>query len=170
MTGQQRSPSKFTPGASPLSAGHGSPAAMTVCQKSAARETTTMRRIRPRVSRSKALSWEVSRSGSLMRNYSVARQRANLTDIDKDFLNRPLSADAGRRIAARRHARRALHIGKARRRLLSGRNSRRDKSGEAHRALAGASLDRGAAGATSTNASREGFTPRQPALTGNGGE
>ena len=63
-----------------LSACHGSPAAMIVCQKSAARNATTIiRMIRPRVSRSKVLSWEVSRSGSLMRNYSVARQRANLT-------------------------------------------------------------------------------------------
>jgi hypothetical protein len=59
----------------------GLPAAMTVCQKSAARKATTiMRRIRPRVSRTQAVSsWEVSRSGSLMRNYSVARQRTNLT-------------------------------------------------------------------------------------------
>jgi hypothetical protein len=32
------------------------------------------------VSRPRAMSsWEVSRSGSLMRNYSVARQPANLT-------------------------------------------------------------------------------------------
>jgi hypothetical protein len=38
-----------------------------------------IRTTRPRVSRSKVLSWEVSRSGSLMRNYSVTRQRANLT-------------------------------------------------------------------------------------------
>jgi hypothetical protein len=60
---------------------HGAPAPMTVCQKSAARKATTiMRRIRPRVSRTEAVSGrEVSRSGSLMPNYSVARQRANLT-------------------------------------------------------------------------------------------
>ena len=63
-----------------ISGRHGVPAAMTVCQKSAARKATTiMRRIRPRVSRTEAVSSrEVSRSGSLMRNYSVARQRANL--------------------------------------------------------------------------------------------
>jgi hypothetical protein len=37
-----------------------------------------------RVSRPRAVSsWEVSRSGSLMRNSSVARQRANLPDINK---------------------------------------------------------------------------------------
>jgi hypothetical protein len=41
------------------------------------------------VSRPKVLSGELCRSGSLMRNYSVARPRANLTDIDKDFLNLP---------------------------------------------------------------------------------
>jgi len=63
-----------------ISGRHGVPAAMTVCQKSAARKATTiMRRIRPRVSAPKVLSWEVGRWGSLMRNYSVARQRADLT-------------------------------------------------------------------------------------------
>ena len=57
------------------------PAAKIACQKTIPRKATTIiRRIRARVSRPRAcLSWEVSRSGSLMRNYSVARQRANLT-------------------------------------------------------------------------------------------
>jgi hypothetical protein len=56
-------------------------AAMIACQKSIPRHATTrMRRIRPRASRPKVLSsCELSRSGSLMRNYSVARQRAKLT-------------------------------------------------------------------------------------------
>ena len=60
---------------------HGSAAATTVCQKSAARKATTiMRRIRPRLSRAEAVSSrEISRSGPLMRNSSVTRQRANLT-------------------------------------------------------------------------------------------
>jgi hypothetical protein len=56
-------------------------AAMIACQKSIPRHATTrMRRIRPLASRAKVLSsCELSRSGSLMRNYSVARQRAKLT-------------------------------------------------------------------------------------------
>jgi hypothetical protein len=63
-----------------ISGRYGLPAAMTACQKSTARNTTTtMRRIRPRVSAPKLLSWVVSRPGSLMRNYSVARQHAYLT-------------------------------------------------------------------------------------------
>jgi hypothetical protein len=59
-----------------VSGPHGIPAARTVCQKSAARNATTiMQRIRPRLSITEAVSsWEVSRSGSLVRNYSVARQ------------------------------------------------------------------------------------------------
>ena len=78
----ERSLSKFTPCARPLSRRvTAARQRWTVCQKSAARKATTiMRRIRPRVSRTEAVSSrEVSRSGSLMRNYSVARQRANLT-------------------------------------------------------------------------------------------
>jgi hypothetical protein len=61
--------------------GHRLPAAMMACQKSIPRHATTIiRRIRARVWGSKILSfWEVSRSGSFMRNYSVARQRTNLT-------------------------------------------------------------------------------------------
>ena len=60
---------------------HGIPAPTTMCQKSTAiKATTIMRRIRPRVSRPKVWSsCEVSRPGSLMQNYSVTRQRANLT-------------------------------------------------------------------------------------------
>ena len=47
-----------------------------------------------RVSRSKVLSREVSRPGSLMRNYSVSpASEPTSPDIDKDFLNRPLFAD-----------------------------------------------------------------------------
>ena len=55
---------------------HGVPATITVCQKSRPKNATTqIRRIRPRVSGPKILSsWEVSPLGSLMRNYSVARQ------------------------------------------------------------------------------------------------
>jgi hypothetical protein len=153
---------------------HSIPAARIACQKNIPNNaTTTMRRIRPRVPARKVLSWEVSRPGSLMRNYSVARQRAKTSpDIDEDFLNRPLAADAGRRIAARRAACRALAhrnspaeiaprvgsagaISAARRTIVIG--------------LAPALIAEPAA-ATCINASREGFTPRQPALTGNGGE
>jgi Protein of unknown function (DUF938) len=73
--------SRFTTGAWLLSARHGSAAATTVCQKSAPRNATTiMRRIRPCLSRAEAVSSrEVSRLGSLMRNSSVARHRANFT-------------------------------------------------------------------------------------------
>ena len=55
------------------------PAATTMCQRTAVRKPTAiMRRIRPPVSRPKVLSsWEVSRSGSLMRKY-LACQRADL--------------------------------------------------------------------------------------------
>ena len=60
---------------------HRLPAAMMACQKSIpSTATTIIRRIRARVSRPKVLSsWEVSRSGSLIRKYSVGRQRADLT-------------------------------------------------------------------------------------------
>jgi hypothetical protein len=72
-----------------ISGRHGLPAAMIACQQSApTNATTTIRRIRPRVSRPGALSsWEVSQSGSLMRNYSDARSEPTSPDIDKDFLN-----------------------------------------------------------------------------------
>jgi hypothetical protein len=58
-----------------ISRRHGVPAPTTMCQMSAAiKATTIMRRIRSRVSRPKvSSSWEVSRSGSLWRNYSVAQ-------------------------------------------------------------------------------------------------
>src|SRR6202042_666666 len=94
-------------------------------------------------------------------------------DIDKDFLNRPLSemlADAlppeGLRVEP-------SILGIARRRLPSGRVCRRDRSARRtiliRRWLAPALITQPAA-AICINASREGFTPRQPALTGNGGE
>jgi hypothetical protein len=59
--------------------GHNILAAMVACQKSIPKNATTkIRRIRLRVSRAVS-PWEVSPLGSLMRNYSVARQRADLT-------------------------------------------------------------------------------------------
>jgi hypothetical protein len=58
----------------------GVPAAITVCQKSRPKNATTkIRRIRSPVLGPKILWSEVSRSGSLMRNRSFARQRANIT-------------------------------------------------------------------------------------------
>ena len=154
---------------------HSIPAAMTVCQKSAARKATTiMRRIRPACRDQRPCR---GRSAGRDRSCETTRSPASeptSPDIDKDFLNRPLAADAGRRIAARRPARRALAhrnspaetalrsasagaIGAARPTILIG------------RWLAPALITEPAA-ATCINASREGFTPRQPALTGNGGE
>ena len=150
-TGQQRSPSKFTPGAWPLLSQPviGSPAAMTVCQKSGTERSNhnlAMRRIRPRVSRSKA--FVLGRSAGrdrLMRNYSLARQRANLTDIDKDFL-KPSFICRCWQTHCRQKAQSEIEpspiLGKPGGDRSSRRDPRRDKSGECspHLALAGASL------------------------------
>ena len=74
------------------------PTAMTVCQKSTVRKpTTTMRRIRLRVSRTETVSsWEVSRSGSLMRNSRSPASERTSPDIDKDFLNLSFSCRCSR--------------------------------------------------------------------------
>ena len=89
-----------------LSACHGSPAAMIVCQKSAARNATTIiRMIRPRVSRSKVLS--SGRSAGRDRSCETTRSPASeptSPDIDKDFLNP--SVICGRWQTCRKAARR----------------------------------------------------------------
>ena len=74
----------------PLSACHGSAAAMTVCQKSAARNATTkIRRIRPLVSRPRSCRRE--RSAGRDRSCETTRSPASeptSPDNDKDLLNR----------------------------------------------------------------------------------
>ena len=86
----ERSLSKFRPGAWLLSQRvTAAPAAMTVCQKSAARNATTIiRRIRPRVSRAEAC--RRGRSAGRDRSCETTRSPASeptSPDIDKDFLN-----------------------------------------------------------------------------------